>query len=263
MGDIALRNYFFAYNAAAYQLAGLAVQAFPFPDHLERAIEIREALWVDFDADPGETTEQGDKLRNALRHLSGGARPAFEEGFGPWQNTLFGRGAGDGTLDGIFGQIAVNTSGFVYQLDDDPALSAEEVAFNVDVFRVDGDFLANNPVRSDGVRAMPILAGRFDVPVVTLHTLGDLFVPFSMEQIYAERAQANGSGSWLVQRAIRATGHCGFDTDEVTAAFQAMVNWSENGTVPEGDIVLDPDVVALPSYGCRFTTVTRPGIPDC
>ena len=42
------------------------------------------------------------------------------------------------------------------------------------------------------------------VPVLSLHDLGDLFVPFSMEQYYAADVAANGQSDLLVQRAIRA-----------------------------------------------------------
>ena len=150
----------------------------------------------------------------------------------------------------------------MYQLDEDLAQSQEEVAFNNSVFRVQGDFLTNNPLRPDGVRAIPLIDGRFDVPVISMHTLENR-VPFSMQQIYTERAAANGSGSWLVQRVIRSTAHCGFTTDEMVSAFDALVIWEVNGVVPTGDEVLDPLVVADPNYGCQFTSVTRSGIPAC
>ena len=95
-----------------------------------------------------------------------------------------------------------------------------------------------------------------------MHTLENR-VPFSMQQIYAERAAANGSDSWLVQRVIRSTGHCSFTTDEVVSAFDALVDWEVSGVVPAGDEVLDPLVVADPRYGCQFTLETRTGIPAC
>jgi hypothetical protein len=54
--------------------------------------------------------------------------------------------------------------------------------------------------------------------VLSLHTIGDLFVPFSMEQIYARRAAAEGASGLLVTRAIRDHGHCGFAVLEEEAA---------------------------------------------
>ena len=98
--------------------------------------------------------------------------------------------------------------------------------------------------------------------MISMHTLENR-VPFSMQQIYAERAAANGNDSRLVQRVIRSTGHCDFDTAEMVSAFDALVNWEVDGVVPAGDEVLDPLVVADPRYGCQFTLVTRGGIPPC
>ena len=67
------------------------------------------------------------------------------------------------------------------------------------------------------------------IPVLTIHTIGDLFVPLSMEQIYARRAAEQGTFSLLVQRAIRDHNHCGFVVAEEEAAFTDLVNWVQNG----------------------------------
>jgi len=263
MGDVELYDYFVAYNVAAYGIAGMPLSSFPIPDHAEALPAIKQALWIDYATARGAMTPQGEKLKHALRHLSGGPRPVFDFGFPGFQDLLLGYGELMGDGNGIFAGQVVDTRAIEYQLDEDPALSAEEIDFNASVFRVDGDFLAHNPLRPDGVRAMPILWGRFEVPVVTLHGLGDLWVPFAMQQAYARRAAANGSGHRLVQRAIRAPGHCGFTVEETTAAFDALVDWETNGVTPAGDDVLDPQAVAEPSYGCAFTTATRAGLPAC
>ncbi|MEY4508347.1 MAG: hypothetical protein RLZZ450_469 [Pseudomonadota bacterium] len=89
--------------------------------------------------------------------------------------------------------------------------------------------------------------------MLSLHTLGDLFVPFSMEQYYRQRAVAKGNGERLVQRAIRGTGHCEFTIAEQVEAFDALVKWEKEGVKPEGDEVLDRAVLANDSYGCKFT----------
>jgi hypothetical protein len=36
--------------------------------------------------------------------------------------------------------------------------------------------------------------------------------------------------------------------------FDDLAVWVHNGTKPAGDNVLDPAVVANPTYGCTFTT---------
>ena len=88
-----------------------------------------------------------------------------------------------------------------------------------------------------------------------MHTIGDLFVPFSMEQVYARRAQLNGNDDLLVQRAIRDVGHCAFSPAEWDQAITDLTAWVHGGAAakPAGDDVLTPSVVADPAYGCRFT----------
>jgi hypothetical protein len=84
----------------------------------------------------------------------------------------------------------------------------------------------------------PRINGTFSIPVVSMHTLGELFVPFHMEQVYARRAVANGNDDLVVVRAIRDTGHCGFTPTEQIQAFADMVTWVETGVRPDGDDVL-------------------------
>jgi alpha-beta hydrolase superfamily lysophospholipase len=82
-----------------------------------------------------------------------------------------------------------------------------------------------NRLRTDGLRWIPKSNGEFKIPVVTLHTLGDLYVPFSMEQIYNKRVAAKGNSDWLVQRAIRGITHCDFTIKEQEEAFDDMIAW--------------------------------------
>jgi hypothetical protein len=104
---------------------------------------------------------------------------------------------------------------------------------------------------------VPVVNGTPTVPVLSMHDIGDLFVPFSMEQVYARRVAANGRSGLVVQRAIRGVGHCDFTPAELTTGFTDLVAWVERGVKPAGDNVLDPAVVADPRYGCAFTTATR------
>ncbi len=101
------------------------------------------------------------------------------------------------------------------------------------------------------------------MPVLSMHTLGDLFVPFSMEQIYARRAAANGVGDLLVTRAIRDVNHCGFTTVEMERGFADLVNWVSNGVKPAGDDILTPATVANPNFGCTFTVGAHALAPAC
>ncbi|WP_119155115.1 alpha/beta hydrolase [Caldimonas tepidiphila] len=259
LGDTDLFNNFAAYQVAAQQLAGLPATSWPVTNWSAIQPLVRDALFSSF---PATTTPLGDKYKAVVRNLSGGARPIFDQGFAHagLHATVWGTFGRDGKINGILNQDLVSTEGIVYQLDNDPAQSVEEQAFNASAYRVKGTPEANR-LRRDGLRWVPKTNGNFRIPVVTIHTLGDLYVPFSMEQIFKRRADANGSGDFLVQRAIRSPGHCDFTVAEQVAAFDAMANWEQKGVKPEGDDVLDAAKVADAAYGCRFTD-NRTGTDD-
>ena len=80
-----------------------------------------------------------------------------------------------------------------------------------------------------------------------------------LEKTSWSRKRRFQSASHLVQRVIRSPRHCDITREERISAFDALVDCEENGVVPAGDDVLDPDVVADPRYGCGFTLVTREG----
>jgi hypothetical protein len=221
-------------------------------DFMPVRAQLVSALFTSY---PSALTAPGVTFRSLVRNLTGGARPMFDQGFGveaSWSSvwTTYNQ---DGTVNGILTMPISNTVGVEYQLDSDPALSAEERALNQEIKRVDGKPELANPVRSDSLRWVPLINGEFTIPVLTLHTLGDLFVPFSMEQLYRRRAESKGNGERLVQRAIRGSGHCEFTVAEQVDAFDALVRWEREGVKPLGDEVLDRAVVANDSYGCAFT----------
>lgn len=264
-GDTELFDYFGGYQLAAQTLAG--VPRYPTANWTDISTLVRNALWSTFPTVgaggivPGVTTPQGDKLREVVKNLTGGERPIFAIGFAhPLQGTVWGSTfGGDGTVNGIFNRASIDTTRFVYQLDNDPALSNDETLLNSTIpdLTAAADF---NRLRTDGLRWVPKVNGEFHVPVVTIHTLGDIYVPFRQTQIYRERAVAKGNAQWLVQRAIRAPSHCDFTVAEQVNAFNDMVNWVNTGTPPAGDDVLTPATVAQPNYGCAHTTVPVPGV---
>jgi hypothetical protein len=94
--------------------------------------------------------------------------------------------------------------------------------------------------------------------MLTLHTLGDLYVPFHMEQEYARRVAANGASDLLVQRATRDFGHRAFTGPELVQTFVDLLEWVQTGSKPAGDNVLDANVVANPDFGCTFTDKVSP-----
>lgn len=249
MGDTELFDYFAAYQIAAQTLAGYG--STPTSQFQQIAGDVKSRLFTRFSELPNS---EGRRLAEIVKNLTGGERPVFDIGFANTglQNVVWDTFGSDGTVNGILSRNTLDTNRFVYQLDRDPAQSADESNFNATVQRMTGDPEAN-PLRSDGVRWIPKVNGNFKVPVVTIHTLGDMYVPFSMQQIYRQRAEAQGNGELLVQRAIRAPSHCDFTVREQTDAFDAMVEWVENGVKPAGDDVMTPATVASPTYGCAFT----------
>nr|WP_238482273.1 alpha/beta hydrolase [Noviherbaspirillum aridicola] len=257
MADTELFDYFAAYQIAAQTLAGY--REHPTARFQEIAQDVKSRLFVRFSEVPNE---QGKLLAQAVENLTGGDRPVFDIGFAntALQNVVWGTFGSDGTVNGILNRPTLDTRRFVYQFDSDPAQSPAEAEFNTIVQRLTGDPEANR-LRADGLRWIPRVNGDFKVPVVTIHTLGDMYVPFSMQQIYRQRAEAQGNADLLVQRAIRAPSHCDFTVREQTDAFDAMINWAENGVKPAGDDVLTPSTVASPTYGCAFTRNT-PTVDD-
>lgn len=254
LGDSELYDYFGASQIAAQQLTGMPASSWPAANWATVGPKVRDALFTTF---PSVTTPLGNQYKEIIKQLTGGERPMFNEGFaGSLNTTVWGTFGRDGTILGILNRNGYDTTTFQYQFDNDPALSPTEQAFNQAAYRLRAEPDANR-LRRDGLRWFPKTNARINVPVVTIHTLGDVYVPFSMEQIYKRRAMAQGTDQWLVQRAIRGIAHCDFTLDEQSAAFDAMTRWEQKGVKPEGDDVLDRAKVAHPQYGCKFSSSSR------
>lgn len=280
LGDTELFDYFTAYQVAAQQEAGIPVTSWPVANWADIAPKVQSTLFSSFPTAATPTaaavpTAQGLRLKQIVQNLTGGPRPLFDIGYaGPLQSTVWGTFGSDGTITGILNDRVVSTVNTVFQLDANPALSAEETAYNASIFRVTATPDANR-ARSDGLRLVPKTNALISVPVVTIHTLGDMYVPFHMEQVYRDRVEANGNGQWLVQRAVRAPSHCDFTVAEQSEAFKAMADWVEKGTKPAGDDVKTPATLANARYGCTYTrnaggrddsaatVATRATLPGC
>ncbi|HSV52761.1 MAG TPA: alpha/beta hydrolase [Burkholderiaceae bacterium] len=203
---------------------------------------------------PIATTAAGAKYASVLKNITGGERPMFTQGlaFGGSFASAYGSFGGDGTISGILNKSGIDTSAFIFTIDGDSAGSAALNASAQKLTRV----ADANRLRTDGLRWIPKVNGEFKIPVVTIHTLGDLFVPFSMEQSYQKRAAAKGNNAWLVQRAIRGASHCDFTVAEQADAFDAMIKWERDGIKPAGDDVVTAATVAAATYGCKYTKNT-------
>ena len=261
LGDFELFDYFLDFNAAAQQL-GTGTSTFPVDPATYTSVtvpEIKASLEAVAGGWPNVLNADGMNLKSLTELRSGGERPNFDEAWFFWNtfpsfqtgegNFLFDLGVGDGSLARSPGSTVDNTD-VVYQFDSDPALSPAEEALNDGIVRVGADPQGRSP---NGLAQVPPIAGDPTVPVLTLHNLGDLFVPFHNEVIYGNEAAANGKSNLVVQRAIRGVGHCDFTATELVTAFVDLVGWVEHGIEPAGDDVTNPDVVAAPDFGCTFT----------
>ncbi len=264
LGDYELFDYFLDFNVAAQELA-LGTSEFPVaPTYPFTTVpEIKANLgnpaiggW------PNGLNEAGLAFKQLVENRSGGDRPNFDEAWFFWNtfpdngsgagNFLFDLGLGDGTLAERPG-VAVQNSDVFYDTDLIPGLSnPTEETLNADIFRITADKKA----RKKGNVPSPELTGKIKVPVLTMHNLGDLFVPFHMETEYFNTVAERGNQDLLVQRAIRGVNHCGFSTAEYETAFSDLVNWVETGVRPAGDNFADPAAIADPNFGCEFTDPT-------
>ncbi len=249
MGDTELFNYFSGAQVTAQALAGVPQN--PFTEWANVSAQVTSTLFTTF---PSVPTATGAKFMSVVENLTGGDRPLFDLGvaYGGSFSPVWGVFGRDGTVNGILNKDVTDTTGLTYTIAGDPAGSA---ALNASAQKVMPAPDANR-LRRDGLRWIPKANGEISIPVVSLHTLGDLYVPFSMQQIYRKRVEAKTNGSRLVQRAIRGISHCDFTVAEQVEAFQAMVLWEQNGTKPGGDDVLTPATVAASTYGCTYTRNT-------
>jgi hypothetical protein len=244
LGDNTLFDFFLDYNLVAQDLAD--IDAFPAPDdYLTNAVpRIEQALGIDAlrPGAPDTTNDLGKQLRAITINRTGGVRPGAAAAFPLWKDFLFTLAApptGD-SLAQDPGQVATNI-GTRYE-------PATPVNVNRTVERV--------PPASPGDRfsarlsEVPQIRGVPAVPVLSLHGLGDMFVPFSMEQAYRSDVARHGRTPLLVQRAIRTSQHCEFSATEAGTAWDDLVAWVDQGVRPAGDDVSRPSAA---DFGCRFS----------
>lgn len=256
MGDFELFDYFLDFNLAAQELA-LGESNFPV-DPFEYFGTTVPAIKAELEGFPGGfpfvLSETGEQFKQLVELRSGGDRPNFDEAFAFWNgfptatgfgNFLFDTGAGDGSLPNTNGLSVVDNSTTRYQLDLSPGRNADERALDRNIARVAADAGARDNGES--------ITGDIDIPVMSLHNLGDLFVPFKMQLDYERDVRQQGNDDLLVQRAIRGAGHCDFTQYELTTAFDDLTDWVETGERPEGDDVKHPKAVADDDFGCQFS----------
>lgn len=177
--------------------------------------------------------------------LTGGPRPFDHEGF-LRQETANWEASTQIVPAGLFGNQEA-----IYELG--PLSGGSSAEFNAAAVRI-----AAGPLQEAFTTGHDI-TGDIQMPLLTLHTTGDLFVPISQQQDLRRKVEAAGKGDLLVQRAIRAPLHCAFTNAEWESGLEDLVDWVENGVRPDGEDLLAAD---LSEAGGRFTLAPRLGAPE-
>ena len=245
LGDHDLFDYFLDFQVSAQALAGVRA----YPPGLGYTTAVLPKLYAGLGLAPGNpavTTPAARQLRAETVLDSGGIRPGADASFSYWKDFLFSLAAPPAGPTPVRG-VALNPGVVATNVRHDYAPDTP-VDLDATVQRVrPADPAARN---SRALTPVAQIAGRPRVPVLTLHGVGDLFVPFSMEQVYRGEVAAAGRSDLLVQRAIRTTGHCEFSPTEVGTAWDDLVAWTGGGARPAGD---DVRAVGDPAFGCRFS----------
>ena len=248
LGGIEQIDYLASWTAVAEYTSGLT---FPIG---EPGANLAPIFLVDLPGalgTPGALTPRGEQFASVMKWLTGGPRPFFAEGFAEQYVVNFGLVMLDPERKLLVNRAATNEDA-EYSIDDGLGLTAEQL--NAEVRRFPSDPAARNAEAHPD--AVPT-TGRISAPLLTLHNTGDLFVPISLEQSYRAKVEAAGKGDLLVQRAIRAGGHCQFSEEELTTAFADLVAWVREGVTPKGEDLTGD----LRDAGLEFTNPLRAGDP--
>jgi hypothetical protein len=273
LGDKELFDYFLDANVTAAALSGVRIS---FPLHPGEDYEdiwrtqvgsMMPELGLRAGAPP-VLTPAGQTWREVVENRSGGQRPGFDSAFAYWNAARSLEPNADlPFLLGLYPGLTGGTGNIARGNVTDNRFTVYQTGSLLSSLRLNASVLRVRPtdVASPGLSGIPRIDGEPPVPVLSLHDIGDLFVPFSMEQTYAREAALHGRGNLFVSRAIRGVGHCDFTPAERTEAFDDLVTWIDKGHRPGGDAVLSPRAVSSPSFGCRYTRGTHSGwvSPPC
>ena len=238
---VGIADFYVATRAAAEYLGG--VNLFDAPDRATLVRRVNEQ-WLPLMGAPPTYTERGRRFDSVLKYLMGGDLPLRLQGLPPYYFRYLAPSSGWGDRE-----FARSASNLQVRYHIDPGLGVAEDELNAKVRRIPPAAGARS---RSAIPAFAELTGRITVPVLTLHMTGDGWVPFGLEQAYRRRTVAAGTDHFLVQRAVRWPGHCGFDGETREQAFDDLVAWMERGIKPTSDDVLATDMSTL---GLRWTPV--------
>ena len=84
--------------------------------------------------------------------------------------------------------------------------------------------------RSD--RTKPRRVGRFAVPVLTAHGIGDATVMVEGQSVLRQKMTASGKADQLVQVFVNSSEHSYWGDAHYPPLFEALLNWVEKGQAP-------------------------------
>jgi pimeloyl-ACP methyl ester carboxylesterase len=252
---ISIGDYLMAYTAAAELIAGVPLLDAADKETFARLVGERVVPALGM---PGSYTARGRQFDSVVKYLMGADQagndlPLRLQGLTRRYLQNMMHRSRDLENEPNPGLRAASTAHIRYRID--PGLGLTEDELNARVRRLHPAKDARSP------SANPVYAertGRLTAPLLTLHETGDAWVPLSLEQSYRRRTLAAGTDHLLVQRVIRAPGHCGVDGKTREQAFDDLVGWIERGVRPQGEDVLAPD---LSRIGLKWTPVLHLGDP--
>jgi hypothetical protein len=199
----------------------------------------------------GHYTDKGNALGSIKIAITGGPRPFAVEGI----NAAFGDSYSGSALAGATDPYSASaTNDFVtYGIDPGLGLTADQI--NASVRRVGPDWSMRGAA-GPYPETKPF-TGQIVKPLLTIHDTGDFFVPITQERALYQAVARAGHSDLLVQRIVRAAGHCNFSPQEVIQTFDDAVNWVENGVKPAGDDIMAP----MTDAGRQFTNPLRANDP--
>ncbi|MGI8549596.1 MAG: alpha/beta hydrolase family protein [Dehalococcoidia bacterium] len=244
-------DYLVSYEAVGQYLAGL--ELLPVTDIDKYVAAVRRTLIPALQAPVSRTlTDKGEAFESVMSSYTGGSRPFRHEGFLDRFSGNFTQGFYDLGRKTLGARAGTNV-GANYQIA--PGFGISDSGLNAGVYRLPADPAVRNAATNPAFAPM---TGRINAPLLTLHTTGDAFVPFRLEQDYRRIVESAGRGDLLVQRAIRRPDHCQFMPAELTQAWDDLVKWVEHGIKPDGDNVLSTD---LSQAGLKWTLPLLPTDP--
>jgi len=133
-------------------------------------------------------------------------------------------------IERVNGKLPYDNRRIQYDVNDpfhpenNPFLSLE---LNAGVARFDADKAALNYYERNYTPS-----GRIGIPVVTLFSTRDPWIPAVHERLFRTAVAKAGRSEFLVQYPIDRWGHCSFTVGEAAAAFGSLVQWVETGVKP-------------------------------